>query len=1036
MAALSLGERRNMDMDDKRDLVRALTLRERYEALEKVCADVFTDFEALERWRNRKGLLKEDSYTQILESMGYKENIFSQAIQNENPKHLEAYYETIKGISIFGTIEDVFSIIGSDNQEYKREYSMGYLVRPFLILFERKFLEQFRGYKINMEYEKIWEQLNLNLNSKLVQMALKTFILEINLFKENNFIEGETEQDRYHFIVKSLGERENLTELYKKYMVLTREMCECVNMFVVNIQDIFAHLESNAQLIDEEFHMCSETLTEVKFDLGDTHQRGKSVLILRYLSGKKLVYKPKNLKIVEAYNKLIEYINKDSNLLELPTLRVKAFEDWCLEEFVEHNACSTREEIARYYYRLGESAAVMYMLRGNDFHMENIVANGEYPYFIDIETLLNNTVEIDYQYQAVRSAVNRMGDDVSNTSLLPAQNYIIQNGVGMDLSGMNGSGQDVPIDILQPVNLNTDNIRFDYKKAKVPAANNLPILEDKAEGCFEYLNEFIAGFRKTCEFFMENRDKLLTDIYPLFLGKTVRVLVRNTRNYGSVIDALKHPRYLKQYLEKEKVLENTWAFGIKNREICCSEYLDMRNNDIPVFFTEVGSKDLEDSTGRIYKDYFADSAYHLIVAKLKKLDAKEIERQVQIIKLYTGSEEKKTEAHQEMALEDFLESDETGREIFLQRAENIADMIWEQAMVSEEDDSVSWLHLPYTSQNKLQIMDGSLYNGLSGIALFYYYLYKITGKERYQKAYKMTLKSTIKMVYGLRDEGVLTGKASLLYLLYKIITEEKDYCYKDELDRIIKYIDEILKPGKAYDWINGYTGILHVMLLIYEEFSDQKDAMLCYKLADMIVEAIKEVDEKKLYGGFAHGVTAVALTMFQAAKVLESDEYEEYGNYLLKIDRSYYDAETGEWLSHDEEDDKMIVRHHWCHGAVGIGLSRLEMSGLIQDSGFDAEIDAICTSLRNSQINKAEILCHGNAGMCDFLLEAYEHKKDKTLLLMAENLLEYAGKNFIAGYEENPIKQSMGIFNGLAGIGYEYLRLASPEIVPSVLILE
>ena len=55
---------------------------------------------------------------------------------------------------------------------------------------------------------------------------------------------------------------------------------------------------------------------------------------------------------------------------------------------------------------------------------------------------------------------------------------------------------------------------------------------------------------------------------------------------------------------------------------------------------------------------------------------------------------------------------------------------------------------------------------------------------------------------------------------------------------------------------------------------------------------------------------------------------------------------------------------------------------------------------------------------------------------MAQNLLEYAGNNFITEYEENPIKQSVGMFNGLAGIGYEYLRLASPEIVPSVLILE
>ena len=130
----------------------------------------------------------------------------------------------------------------------------------------------------------------------------------------------------------------------------------------------------------------------------------------------------------------------------------------------------------------------------------------------------------------------------------------------------------------------------------------------------------------------------------------------------------------------------------------------------------------------------------------------------------------------------------------------------------------------------------------------------------------------------------------------------------------------------------------------------------------------------------------------------------------------------------------------WCSGAPGIGLARL--GGLRQLDTPDARRDienAIATTLA-CPVQTSDHLCCGNVGRVDLLIEASRRlgrpelfaeaqRRVAWLVERAERVGHYALNATPSGTAFRP-----GLFQGTAGIGYQLLRLASPDAVPSVLL--
>ena len=127
----------------------------------------------------------------------------------------------------------------------------------------------------------------------------------------------------------------------------------------------------------------------------------------------------------------------------------------------------------------------------------------------------------------------------------------------------------------------------------------------------------------------------------------------------------------------------------------------------------------------------------------------------------------------------------------------------------------------------------------------------------------------------------------------------------------------------------------------------------------------------------------------------------------------------------------------WCHGAPGIGLARLLLLDAVPtfaEARGDVEL-AVATTLARGELWNAS-LCHGSLGNAELLLAASERGRPEllsTARAWAGRALErrrHAGSWSTGVPFRSP---EPGLLLGLAGIGYQLLRVADPRSVPSLL---
>ena len=126
----------------------------------------------------------------------------------------------------------------------------------------------------------------------------------------------------------------------------------------------------------------------------------------------------------------------------------------------------------------------------------------------------------------------------------------------------------------------------------------------------------------------------------------------------------------------------------------------------------------------------------------------------------------------------------------------------------------------------------------------------------------------------------------------------------------------------------------------------------------------------------------------------------------------------------------------WCHGAPGIGLARL--SSLSDgDEITRMEIKSALYTTVAAGAGHTHCLCHGDPGNLDLLIEAvrrplWARRRSEVDRLAAVVLIDIEHYGWRCGLALDV--QSPGLMTGVAGIGYQWVRLADPERVPSVLV--
>ena len=272
-----------------------------------------------------------------------------------------------------------------------------------------------------------------------VQLS-RTLALEVNVARIRGLLQGATPEERFINFISRLQQPEVALEILREYPVLARQLVVHINNWINVSLEFLQHLCADWDAVRG---LSPEndpgTLVQVDGGQGDSHRGGRSVMVAHFSSGLRVVHKPKSLSIDTHLQEFLVWLNERGQQVPFRILQVIDRGTYGWTEFVADAACTSKAELERFYERQGGYLALLYALEATDFHYENLIAAGEHPVLIDLESLFHSRAGGDMA-PAIKLVTATVGYSVLRVGLLPQRIWSSGDDVGVDLSGLRAPG--------------------------------------------------------------------------------------------------------------------------------------------------------------------------------------------------------------------------------------------------------------------------------------------------------------------------------------------------------------------------------------------------------------------------------------------------------------------------------------------------------------------------------------------------------------------------------------------------------------------
>jgi lantibiotic modifying enzyme len=899
-------------------------------------------------------------------------------------------------------------------------------------------------------YKRLSEQSHRSLEHSLLQrlfsVAKQALNWEFSIFRSfhntaflqlsKQSLDFSTEQ--YQKFVQNLMTYK-LLSFFQEYSVLARMMAVLTDFWVNATCEFLQRLASDWSEIETIFQAELKQVVTVKPALSDPHNQGRTAIALTFDSGLQLIYKPKDLGIEEAYFQFLSWLNQHSGLLPLKLLKVINRSTYGWVEYVKHLPCSNKGELQRYYQRAGMLLCITYALQGTDCTDDNLIACGEYPVLVDLETLMYPQVQFSEEDGTEAYVLEgRISNSVLDTGFLPQWQF-------------NPDGSSYDISILGQVSKQQESI---------PA--NVPYLEGVEISSKDYVEEIVDGFRQMYRFLMEQRDTILASDSPLnaLAHQRIRFIFRNTEVYSLILEKTFNPKFLRDGVERSIQLDFLSRLLLSHEskpgcwQLLLAELQATEQLDIPHFTTRADSHSLTIHPNQTLSEFFRQSGYQGVISRISRLCQQDLAQQVGFIRSALGSLPIGEHNYASLSQKLQFNLDEvvclTPTQIVYQ-AKTIATKLQKWAIRSP-DGSANWITLGYSTQSQqcqFQPMGYDLYNGCTGVALFLAALEKVVGAGFHD----LTLAALLPLRQLLHDSesnqefakkigiGGATGLGSIIYALVRI----SQFLHEPNLLQDARQAASLLTPETIsldldLDVMAGSAGAILGLLALVETTEADAFKELAIALGDRLLDnRVKsetgyqtwQNSDKKLLTGFSHGAAGIAYALLRLYQTTHEVKFKQAAIDAIAYERSVFSTDTRNWP--DLRSSQISFMTNWCHGAPGIGLARLGSLAILDNKEIHQDIEMALKTTQDFGISAIDHLCCGNFGRIEFLLEASCQLKRPELLdealLKASLLVKQFEKtdSFADVYDPS-------FFRGIAGIGYELLRLAEPNSLPSVLL--
>jgi type 2 lantibiotic biosynthesis protein LanM len=850
------------------------------------------------------------------------------------------------------------------------------------------------------------DQFLQRLGLRLVRLAARTLVLELARARDRGLLAGDTPAERFLDFTHQLFGGSELAEFLAAYPVLARVLGEACR------QAVEGHLELLARLAEDREQLVTELLAGkdpgslVSIEPGgDPHRGGRCTATLTFADGHQVVYKPRPLDLHHHFNELVHWLN-DKAGLGLQTIRLVRRTDYGWLEFIPYNPCEDLAAVRRFYHRQGGLLALLYVLDGTDVHYENLIANGDQPVLVDVETLFHPSVATTGALKQDPAQIALLSS-VSRTALLP---LLISGEHGVaDMSGMGGDADGVtPNNVVDWADAGLDSMHLVRRPRPVRVSRNRPQLDGRVMEPRDHEVALLTGFRAAYEAIARHRDELLgpDGLLARSASDEIRYVPRPTQLYATLLDESTHPDALRDAGGRGRLLDLLWDADENLRPLVPYELAELWSGNIPLFTSRPDSRHVWAGDGARVPDHFADKGITAVERKIRAMGEVDQHRQQWMISACLATRPEPV-VHTSTTSRRGLGSAEADPDQLLAAATDIADEIMAQVH-SDHDGPANWLGLELLDDHHWSVlpMGAGLSNGYTGTALFLAQIGALTGADKYSELARDAVRQIPQVLEVLAAnpdvaQAVgpgLHGLGGISYGLSRLSTLLDDSDLTKWLGTSLQLMDRIASdPEEFPSYGEGAAGGLAAVQGIPE------GARLATRYAEELVAAVN--DQVPGPGGFARGYAGVAWALAQYGK-------KDVALAALELDRPGIDA-------------------GWCSGQAGAVLARLT-------AGAPADLEAYLRHTTERPVLTDMSLCHGELGAVEPLLWLTERDHPAIEAVRRRR----AGLVLAAVQQHGPhcgtprAVPSPGLLTGLAGIGYGLLRLGFHGQIPSVLLQE
>lgn len=848
--------------------------------------------------------------------------------------------------------------------------------------------------------------------------------------------------------------------LFETYPVLLRLIAQLRRQWVEGYGAFLDALaRDRAALSELEPGLVEDTpLIGVVYGLSDPHEGGKSVLMARFEGGAQLLYKPKSLATDAVVVAIVDRLRACGWSEPLTTPRFLARDRYGWAAFVAREGCDGAGDIARFYRTAGVWLALFYLLGASDMHMENIIACRGDPVPVDFETIFQGLSlrpqSVTPETEAGWLANDYLECSVLTVGLLPGH-IRAEDGEAIGVGGLQPSTFKIRRIVWQ--NLNSLDMRPSVSEKRSSIDSNMPTFDGTIVAIDDHRSAFLGGLRDMLVF--ATRPEVAEIVSQLAdRSLLVRRVFRPTRFYHLVVRRLMDHRsmtdsvgwsmeteFLARLFDWEGDPEEPW-------KVFRAERAALVAMTIPIFHVAAARSVIGVGGCQITNLHMRTGA-SVALERIGALTEEGIDEQVAIAATALGAP---------FAVPAARETPAAAPPAF-DLAAALVDHIAARAF--RADRSAAWLVIEMTDRDassQLVPMGHDLYNGSVGLAVFLAAFARVrrdSCADELARAAVAQVSRAVRLASGARLPRLMgvgggVGVGSIAYGLATVaeLLDDPDMLEAAAAAAALISPDAIAVDDR-FDVMAGAAGACLALLKIHAITGEPRFLDLARRCAEHLMANRPEEGSPWTSGilgfrpltGMSHGASGYAVMFSRMFRATGDAKHQAAARDMVGFEAEQFDRRRGEWRDMRLQPDAIAPAwpNQWCYGASGIGEARLR---LVADKTFsrnelDEDIEAAIRAVLLKTQHSNDTLCCGVAGHANFLLNAGAIRGRADLLDAANaRISEIAGRWVRDGDVRWDLgtmsrQYSVGLFRGLAGIGYVSLRTEAPEL-PNVLVWE